>query len=255
MGDFERAFEAYGHAHALGEVRGDVRLQTYTDWSSGWLLAIQGDWEEAIAACQRSLEQSRDRFNTIMATGMLGLAYLAHGDLAQGVPRVEWTSQQFSQIGYWPLVSWFHAWMSEALRLHHAYEKARDVAMQALDIGSKAKNPYGVAYAQRVLGQIAQASDALTEAHPPLGEALKTFAAIQSRFEMGCTHLALAELAHAQGNRDAATAHANNAHALFMALKTPRDVERTQQFASACGLELSSADTLRPEQRSSETLR
>ena len=183
-----------------------------------------------------------------MATGMLGLAYLAHGDLAQGVPRVESASQQFSQIGYWPLVSWFQAWLSEALWLHHEYEKARDVATQALDIGSKAKNSYGVAYAQRVLGQIAHTSGALTEAHTRLGEALDTFAAIQSRFETGRTHLALAELAHAQGNREAATAHANNAYALFMALKTPRYVERTQQFASECGFVLSNADPLPPGQ-------
>lgn len=51
--------------------------------------------------------------------------------------------------------------------------------------------------------------------------------------------MALAELAHAQGNRDAATVHANHAQALFIALNTPRYVERTQQFASACGLALS----------------
>jgi len=244
MGDFERAHEAYGRAHTLGEIRGDIRLQTYTDWSRGRLWAMQGDWEEAIAVCQRSLERSRDRFNTIMATGMLGLAYLVHGAPAQGVPRVESASQQFSQIGYWPLVSWFYAWMSEALRLHREYDKARDIATQALDIGSKAKNPYGMAYAQRVLGQVAQASGALTEAHTRLGEALETFTAIQSRFDVGCTYLALAELAHAQGNRDAATAHANNAYALFMALKIPRYVERTQQFASQCGLVLSNADIL-----------
>ena len=167
------------------------------------------------------------------------LAYLKQGELAQGVPRVEWASQQFSQIGYWPLVSWFHAWLSEALRLHREYEKARDVATQAFEIGSKAKNPYGVAYAQRVLGQIAQANGALTEAHTLLGDALDTFVAIQSRFEAGCTYLALAELAHAQGNRDAATVHANNAHALFMALKTFKYVEWTQQFASKGGLVLS----------------
>jgi len=95
-----------------------------------------------------------------------------------------------------------------------------------------------------VLGQVAQASGALTEAHTRLGEALETFTAIQSRFETGRTHLALAELAHAQGNREAATAHANNAYALFMALKIPRYVERTQQFASQCGLVLSNADIL-----------
>ena len=94
----------------------------------------------------------------------------------------------------------------------------------------------------------------MSDATIHLSEALDTFAAIQARFYVGRTHLALAELAHAQGNRDAATVHANSAQELFMTLKVPRYVERTQQFASECGLVLSSADTLHSEHRRSETL-
>src|SRR5262249_20770487 len=112
-----------------------------------------------------------------------------------------------------------------------------------------------IGWAQRSLGRIAQVSGALAEAETHYMEALQTFASAQGHFEVGRTHLALAELAHAQGNRDAVTAHANNAYALFMALKTPRYVERTQQFASECELMLSDADALPPEYRSSEPLR
>jgi tetratricopeptide (TPR) repeat protein len=185
----------------------------------------------------------------------LGFAYLAQGDLAQAIPRLEQAIQQCIPTGYWPIVGWFDAWLSEALYLNRELDKARDVAMQAFEISREAKNPYGVAYAQRVLGQVAQASGVLTEAYTHLSAALDTFTAIQSRFEAGRTHLTLSELTYAQGNREAATAHANNAYALFMALKTLRYVERTQQFASQYRLVLSNADILHLEHRNSETLR
>ena len=255
MGDFDLALEAEGRAHALGEARGDPRLQTYTDWCSGWILATRGDWEAAIAVCQRSLERSRDAFNTLAATGWLGFAYRAKGDLARAIPLLDQAIQQLVQVGYQTLEGGFRAWLGEALYLNCEYEKACIMATQALQMGRELRSPYTVAYAQRVLGQIAQANGVMSESHAHLSAALDTFTAIQAHFEAGRTHLALAELAHAQGNRDAATAYANNAYALFMALKTPRYVERTQQFASQCGLVLSNADALPPEYRSSESLR
>ena len=52
---------------------------------------------------------------------------------------------------------------------------------------------------RRALGKVAQARGEFTEAEHRLGEALRTFQAIQSRFDVGRTHLALAELARAQG--------------------------------------------------------
>lgn len=99
----------------------------------------------------------------------------------------------------------------------------------------------GVGLAQHALARVAQAEGALAEAKRYLDEAQQTYTAIQGRYWIGRTHLDLAILAHAQGHRDTATMHANSAQALFMALHIPRYVERTQQFASACGLVLSNA--------------
>jgi class 3 adenylate cyclase len=120
--------------------------------------------------------------------------------------------------------------------------------LQGLEITRDCRYQHGIGWAQRALGRIAQVSGAPAEAETHYMAALQTFTSTQGRFEVGRTHLALAELAHAQGNRDAATAHVNNARALFMALKISRYVERTQQFASACGLVLSNADPLPPRQ-------
>jgi len=59
-----------------------------------------------------------------------------------------------------------------------------------------------------------------------------------ARFEVARTHLALAELAHAQENRAALTTHLAQAHALFSALRVPHYVERTEQLAEQCRVPL-----------------
>jgi hypothetical protein len=71
-----------------------------------------------------------------------------------------------------------------------------------------------------------------------LQEALATFASIQSRLEVGRTHLALAALAYAQDHPEATAAHCHAALAVFTALHHPMYVERTAQRASEYGVVL-----------------
>ncbi len=80
-----------------------------------------------------------------------------------------------------------------------------------------------------VQGVLAQAGRSLTEA-------LATFVAMQARFEVARTHLALGELAQHQGNREAVMLHLTEAQHLFQALLVPKYVERTEQRARELGL-------------------
>jgi hypothetical protein len=96
----------------------------------------------------------------------------------------------------------------------------------------------GVGLAQRVLGRIAQTSGSLAEAESLFREALQTFVSIQARFEVSRTHLDLAALAHAAGNREAMTTHLTEAHALFRALQVPKYVARAEQCATEFGVSL-----------------
>jgi tetratricopeptide (TPR) repeat protein len=243
MGEFSTALETEARAPAIGEAIGDPRIQHYAGWSRGIIHAARGDWEEGIAFCQRSLDDSKDLVNTTVALGFLGFAYLEQGDVARAMPLLEESVRQSGQL-YRRAQGWFTAWLSEALLLHGQFDKAREAARQSFALNRDCQFWHGVGLARRVLGRIAQTTGAFAEAARYFQKALETFTSIHGRFEMGRTHLALAELAHAQGNRDAATMHANHAQALFMTLNAPRYVERTQQFASVCGLVLSTADAL-----------
>ncbi len=92
--------------------------------------------------------------------------------------------------------------------------------------------------AERSLGRIARASGALSEAETHLNEALQIFASIQARFEVGRTRLALAELTHAQGDREAMATHLREAHHLFSVLRVPKYIERTARLARELGVSL-----------------
>src|SRR5262249_16571976 len=171
--------------------------------------------------------------------GLLGSAYMEQGDTVRAIPLLEESSQQLGQFRFRPLQGYVTAWLSEALWLHGQFDKAREVADQGLALTNDGQFWYGVGRAQRVVGRISQTTGAFTAAARHFQEALETFTSIQGRFEVGRTHLDLVALAHTQGDRDGATVHANHAQTLFIALNIPRYVERTQQFASACGLVLS----------------
>ena len=128
-------------------------------------------------------------------------------------------------------MGWFDAWLSEGLRLIGEIEKARDIATQAIAIGREVNNQYVSAWAQRVLGRIALTSGALSEAESRLTASRDGLAAIESRFELGQTYLALAELARATGDRANTVAHLEAAQGLFTMLRVPRYISRTEQFA------------------------
>ena len=81
---------------------------------SGWILITRGDWEPGLEALSWSLDQSRDTFSAIAATGWLGLAYLEKGDAAEAIPRLEQGSAGLGRTRYWTIKAFFDVWLAEA---------------------------------------------------------------------------------------------------------------------------------------------
>ncbi len=115
-------------------------------------------------------------------------------------------------------------------------EKAQALATQGLELAREAKYRYVIGWAQRALGRISLAREAFSEATIQLNDALETFASAGARYDLGRTHLDLATLAHAQGNRGAVTTHLNEARRLFEALRVLKYVARTEQLAGKFGV-------------------
>jgi DNA-binding NtrC family response regulator/tetratricopeptide (TPR) repeat protein len=231
LGEFAVALQAEARVAAIGEAMEDQRLAGFAAWATGWVYATMGESEAAIEACQRGLERSRDPLNTAASLGNQGYAYLEKGDPARAIPLLRQAAQRFGELHIRQTQARFLIYLSEAHLLRHELVQARDLAAQGLAWTRDTEYGYGMAWAQRALGRIAQASGACSEAEAHLQEALRTFTAMQARFEVGRTHLVLAELRHMQGDRAALAQHLIDAHRLFKTLQMRKYVERAAQLA------------------------
>jgi tetratricopeptide (TPR) repeat protein len=237
-GDFLPALEAETHTRRIGEAIGDPRLQTYAAWTTGLVYSFMGEYEQGIAACQRSLQHSPDPVNTVQASAFLGYNYLQQGNRVKAIPLLEQAIHHMEQFRFRQLHGWYMAWLADAYLWEGQLETARDLASQSLTITRDAQFWSGVGEAQRTLGRIAHTSANLVVAAAHLQEALDTFSAIHSQFELARTHLDLAALACDQGNQDSATTHLSTAHAWFKKLQVPKWIERTEHLAQEYGVTL-----------------
>ncbi|MBI3127451.1 MAG: AAA family ATPase [Candidatus Tectomicrobia bacterium] len=237
-GDFDSAVEVAARLDALGEATGDRRARAEAAMG-GLSYATRGDCEAGIEVCQRALEFAPDPFETAFALACLGKAYSEAGDAGRAVPTLEQAVELADRVRSLQWRQWFRTWLGEAYRLGGQLDRAREVARQTLEVCTDVKYLVGVGFSHQVLGRIALAEGDLTETWGHLQEALRTFAAICSRFEQGRTHLDLAALAHAQGKRETVAVHLKEARSLFMALRIPKYVERTEVLARELGLPIS----------------
>jgi tetratricopeptide repeat protein len=134
--------------------------------------------------------------------------------------------------------SWSITWLGEAYCLQGQRVKARDLALQGLDMARAIGFGLGIGWAQRALGRIALANGALAEAATALQEALQTFTAMHARAEVARTSLDLAALARTQGSPERAATHLHDAYGLFWELRIPIYVERARHLAAAFGVSL-----------------
>jgi DNA-binding NtrC family response regulator/tetratricopeptide (TPR) repeat protein len=235
LGEFEAALAAEARATALGAEVGDPQVQGSAAWTSGVVHALRGDGERAIRSCEEALALSPDPLNSAAALGWLGFAWLECGDLGQAIPRLEEAVRLHDQFGFRQAQAWFSVFLAEAYRRAHRLETALELASQGLELARGSGTLVGVGWAERTLGLIAQARGALEDAEEHLAEALRTFAAGESAYELARTRFDLAALAHARGQADARAAHLEEAHRQFRTLAVPRWVERVEEHIRAWG--------------------
>jgi tetratricopeptide (TPR) repeat protein len=238
-GEFDLALEAAARLDALGETTGSRRARANAATMAGLSYATRGDWVAGVEALQRALEFSPDPFETAFILACLGKAHAEGGDATQAIPALEQGVELADQVRSRQWSAWFRTWLGEAYLLGTQMDRAREVVRQTLEICTDIKYAVGIGFSNQVLGRIAQAQGALPEAEKYLTDALQTLDSIQARFEVGRTHLFLASLAAARGDRGAAAANLRQAHSLFRTSRSPKYVERVEKLAREFGASLS----------------
>jgi DNA-binding SARP family transcriptional activator len=239
-GDFAPALQAMGWARALAEAIGDSRLQSDFAWRTAQVEATRGEWTTAIQLCEQALATpSSHPFNRANALARLGFAHVEAGEPAAAIPVLEQALDAVTGIApRGQARGWFLVVLAEALLQSGDLRRARERAEQGLAILEAARYRDGIARAQRALGRIAQAEQAHDEAMTWLTRALDTYASVSARFEVGRTHLALAELLTLRDDREGAARHLQAAHRLFTALQVPRYIARAEAIARTLAISL-----------------
>ncbi len=232
LGDFAAALDAADRLRTVSEAIDEPHLWVLAHWLSGWTQATRGDGEAAIAACQYSFQVAQDPLSRALAQGGLGYAYLEHRVLEDAIPSLEQAAQRLSHLGYRRFEGLYTILAGETYRLDGQLNTAWRLTQEGLSLVQEPSYPFGIGWAQRTLGRIAQDDEQLDEATQYLQDALTTFTALQARFEMGRTHLIGATLAHQQGKRQTLILHLREAHRLFHGLQIPAYLELTQQYAN-----------------------
>jgi transcriptional regulator with AAA-type ATPase domain/tetratricopeptide (TPR) repeat protein len=238
LGRFQAAAAAEARALAVGEAIGDPRLQSYATWTAGWILALTGDAEAGIAACQRGLDGSPDPVNSAVVRGHLGYAYLEHGDVERAIAELEQSVAQLTRFGFRRLEGRFLTFLGEAYLQAGRLDEARELVGRGLHIMREARYWYGLGWAQLALGRVELARGELAEAAASLDEALGSFRMIGAAYMAERTRLALAELAAARGDRAAAGRLLEEASRGFVTLEIDRYAERARTLASRLGVAL-----------------
>jgi tetratricopeptide (TPR) repeat protein len=239
-GDFDLALGQLARAREIGEALRDRRLEGYADFLSGWFRATRGEWEAGIRDCTRSLELSPDPLSKSLSLCILGFAYRENGDIDRAVEFIERAIEEQTAFAYTRNTGLLRVWLSEAHLSAGRVEEARRHLGDALEASERMGTRVAQAAARRALGRIALATKDPAHAHECFTEALARFDAMGARFEVGLTHLLVAELAGRRGDPAAAARHVDGAVELFTALDTPVYLERARSLRSA--LEADPAD-------------
>jgi class 3 adenylate cyclase/tetratricopeptide (TPR) repeat protein len=232
QGDFEAALGQAARAGEIGRALGDLRLESYAAFLSGWFRTTRGDWEAGIRDCTRSLELSPDPLSGSLARCILGFAYREKGDYALAIEHLGRAIEEQNAFGYRRNTGMLEAWLGEAHLWVGRTEEATRHAREALEAGERMGTRVVQAAARRALGRIAAAEGELVRAEAELGEALARFDAAGARFEAGVTHLSLAELARRRGDRGSEAARVDAAIVLFTSLDAPVYLERARLLRS-----------------------
>ncbi len=174
--------------------------------------------------------------NRAIATGVLGYAWLEQGDFREAEACLDESLRLMCHLHLPRLHSFFMVLHSEVALAQGQYQQARERAAEGLALASETQYRVVIAWAQRTLGKLAMTQGTLDEATTLSHQALAHFAAISARFEMGRTHLVLAELAHLQSQPKTVHHHFRTAYEIWDTLGVPTHMARLRQQAPACGI-------------------
>jgi tetratricopeptide (TPR) repeat protein len=238
LGRFDEALDSATWARTIADKLRDPRLASQATWTTGWIHATRGDWATGIEAGRRALELAPDEMSRAVAGGFLGTCYLEKGDTGAALPLLEQAAETLGRLRVPQLEGFFTILEGLAHALRRDIDRAAALAARGLDIVRDVNFGPAIVEARLVESTVALARRDLPAARRALDEALELSERIGARFLAAQMRLKLAEVAWADGDRDAAARHLRPAHADFQALAAPVWAARAASLAGTAGIAL-----------------
>jgi DNA-binding winged helix-turn-helix (wHTH) protein/tetratricopeptide (TPR) repeat protein/nucleoside-triphosphatase THEP1 len=182
-GNFDAALAEARHADAVGKEIGDPRLQTYAGFMVGWVEGSRGNYQVALAACRRSVEQAPDRVSHAFASMVLSFTLLEAGDHAAARALLEPIVAEFELFGFPQWHAWASILIGETYRLDGIVDTAAGYVARGLDMATQTRYWYAVGFGERVAARIARDRGRLGDSAEAVDRALQTFQRIGAAFE------------------------------------------------------------------------
>jgi tetratricopeptide (TPR) repeat protein len=234
LGRFDEGLRRQVCAHELADAIGDRRLASYAAWTTGFIHSLAGDFDEAVAACERSVSLALDPLNRMTAQGMLALAWVARGDTAQACGLLGEVVAQAAHFRIPQMHGLFLAFRAEAALQAGDLPAARECAERGAALTCEAGYRYGLGWARRVQSRVATAGGNRREAEDRLIQAIATFDGMGAPFEAARTRIELAELIEPDRLGEART-EAQAGLAGLMSLGLERQAARAQALLLRLG--------------------
>jgi len=187
LGHFDATLTAAAQLRRIGELAGERRLESYAYQLVGWIAAMRGDAETAVAACARAVEIAPDALAVGTTLYYLGAARLVAGDHSAARHDLERALELNRQLSFAPLECLTLGALGEAQLLSGDNAAGQRAAQEALALAERIAFAWGRGCAQRTLGRAARALGDYELAARCLQDSLETFTRLSAPWEMEVT--------------------------------------------------------------------
>jgi class 3 adenylate cyclase/tetratricopeptide (TPR) repeat protein len=230
LGDLQEGRRLVEQGMAIAREEGDLELVGWGYWWSAWQAHFLGEDDASVAHAGKAIEIAErigDSYSRAWGWCWLGLAERGRGDWRRAIEALETSvclseERQTAVEGQslrLALLGECHAGLGEL-------ERARALALEAVDVARTQGHAIWEAYANLALGRVLLACGEVDAVDPVLTRALRVVRRTRTRIFEAPIHVELAALARAAGDRSRAEHELSEARRVFTEVGAPAQAAR-----------------------------
>ncbi|MDD9943743.1 MAG: AAA family ATPase, partial [Myxococcales bacterium] len=233
MGEWRRALSAARRVEALGDALDSDRIRSIGAARVGFVHAMVQQWEQAMAATERSLALCKEPITWMHALLFRAHVQIGGGQVEEGVTLLEELLSQLEQHGLHAFAAYSRVDHARGVMRLGEHERAYRLAEEAVGFARTVDDSTALARGLCVHGGAALVLGQLPAARASLERALRMHSTYGARIDLADTLVSLGELAQVEGDTAAARRHWMRARDLFAECSIVRGRQRVDGLLSS----------------------